>query len=140
MANQHFKMRSWATFRVSFYLPLTRARSFHWRSLALPLDLVIRAILANIQLVLCRMCPVASIFQLRKLISPRHGVWVPNALTVTDAGLDSSRLELGVFRPDRGVVGPTFITFLRALPYKGLSIMPYRFLQRFFFTFVSNCN
>ena len=31
-----------------------------------------------------------------------------------------------------GVVGPTFITFFRAVPYKGLSIIPYRFLQRFF--------
>ena len=42
---------------------------------------------SNIQLVLCRMplvarCLVASIFQVQKLTSPRHGVWVPNAPTL----------------------------------------------------------
>ena len=41
---QRFKTRSWVTFRASFHPPLTRVRSFCWRSLALPLDLVIPAI------------------------------------------------------------------------------------------------
>ena len=67
-ANRRFKTRSWATFKASFHPPLTRVRSFRWRSLALPLDLAILAISANIQLVSCRVplvarCPVALIFQ-----------------------------------------------------------------------------
>ena len=53
-ANRRFKTRSWATFKASFHPPLTRVRSFRWRCLALPLDLVILAISASIQLVLCR--------------------------------------------------------------------------------------
>ena len=53
----------------------------------LPLDPVILAISANIQLVLCRgplvaRCPVASIFQVRKLISPRQGLGPQRADTV----------------------------------------------------------
>ena len=51
-----------------------------------PSDLVTPAILANISLVSYHMplvarCLVASIFQVQNLISPRHGVWVPSALT-----------------------------------------------------------
>ena len=60
-----------------------KVRSFRWRSLALPSDLVTLAISANILLVSCCVplvarCLVASIFQVQNLISPRHGVWVPN--------------------------------------------------------------
>ena len=70
----------------SFHLHPTRVRSFRWRSLALPSDLVTLAISANILLVSCRVplvarCLVASIFQVQNLISPRHGVWVPNVPT-----------------------------------------------------------
>ena len=52
----------------------------------LPSDLVTLAISANILLVSCRVplvarCLVTSIFQVQNLISPRHGVWVPNVPT-----------------------------------------------------------
>jgi hypothetical protein len=55
MASRRFKTKSWATCKASFHLHPTRVRSFHWRKLALPLDLAIPAISANIQLVSCCM-------------------------------------------------------------------------------------
>jgi len=65
-----------------FSLHLTRVRSFHWRSLVLPSDLVTLAISANILWVSCHVqlvarCLLASIFQVQNLICLRHGVWVP---------------------------------------------------------------
>lgn len=85
------------TSKASFHLHPTRVRSFRWRSLALPSNRGTLAISANILLFSCRVplvarCLVASIFQAQNLVSPRHGVWVPNdAALLIATGMEPAR-------------------------------------------------